>query len=143
MGVISLTSYNDPMVKRKIIMERYSNPVHKGEIEGVEMIERFSTQCVDKMKLFLKWENDILIDVKHDSVGCAVFLSSLDLFIDYIIGKNKEEIKEIVKNYDTMINQSGEYNKEQLDKLIIFDNVKTHLNRLLCANMISEALKSI
>ncbi|NQZ28988.1 MAG: iron-sulfur cluster assembly scaffold protein [Mycoplasmatales bacterium] len=131
------------MVKRKIIMERYSNPIHKGKIEKAEMIERFSTQCVDKMKLFLKWEKNILVDAKHESVGCAVFLSSLDLFIDYIIGKNKEQIKDIVRNYNIMINQSGEYNKEQLDKLIIFDNVKTHLNRLLCANMISETLKSI
>ncbi len=138
-----MTSYNDPMVKRKIIMERYSDPIHKGTLENAEMIERFSTQCVDKMKLFLKWEGDVLVDVKHDSVGCAVFLSSLDLFIDYIVGKTKEEIRSVVTNYDTMINQSGEYDKVQLDKLIIFDNVKTHLNRLLCANMISEALKSI
>ncbi len=138
-----MTSYNDPMVKRKIIMERYSNPIHKGELKDSEIIERFSTQCVDKMKLFLKWNGDILVDIKHDSVGCAVFLSSLDLFIDYIIGKSKVEIRDIVNDYDAMINQAGEYNKEHLDKLVIFDNVKTHLNRLLCANMISEALKSI
>ncbi|WP_131613840.1 iron-sulfur cluster assembly scaffold protein [Mycoplasma todarodis] len=131
------------MVKRKIIMERYSKPIHKGEIQNAQIIERFSTQCVDKMKLFLQWEGDVLTDVKHDSVGCAVFISSLDLFLDYIKGKNKAQIAEIVKNYDVMINQSGDYNKEQLGKLVIFDNVKTHLNRLLCANMISEALKSI
>ncbi len=64
------------MVKRKIIMERYSDPIHKGTLENAEMIERFSTQCVDKMKLFLKWEGNVLVNVKHDSVGCAVFLSS-------------------------------------------------------------------
>ena len=137
-----MTSYN-PMQKRKIIMDRYSNPQNKGTLENSEIIERFSTQCVDKVKLFLKWNGDILRDIKHESEGCAVFLSSVDLFIDYIKGKDKKDIQQIVKEYDNMINQTTKYNAELLGELTIFDNVKTHLNRLLCANMISEALKTI
>ncbi len=138
-----MISYNDPRQKRKIIMERYSKPLNKGTLENAEIIERFSTQCVDKTKLYLKWDIDTLINIKHESEGCAVFLASVDLFIDYIKGKPREEIREFIKEYDNMINQTNKYNAELLDKLTIFDNVKTHLNRLLCANMISEALKTI
>ncbi len=137
-----MTLYN-PMEKRKIIMERYYHPKFKGTIKNIEPIKRFSTQCVDKLDLYLRWEKDILKDAKHDSVGCAVFLSSTDLFLEKIIGKTKQEICDITKHYDLMINKMGVYDKDMLGKLVIFDNVKTHLNRLLCANMVSELIKSI
>ncbi|CAM9152175.1 iron-sulfur cluster assembly scaffold protein [Mycoplasma marinum] len=138
-----MTSYKDPNKRREIIMDRYSNPTHKGEIKGVKPLEKFSTQCVDNTKLYLEWEGEILKDVKHTSTGCAVFLSSLDLFLDYAKGKSKKDILHLSMEYDTMINQSGEFDIELLDKLIIFDNVKSHLNRLLCANIISEAFKEL
>ncbi|MCP4337203.1 MAG: iron-sulfur cluster assembly scaffold protein [Mycoplasma sp.] len=134
-----MNSFSDPLKRRKEIMSRYKNPKFKGELK-TNFIESYSVQCLDNLKLYLKWEKEILIEAKHISEGCAVFISSTDLFIEQMIGKTKVQIKELIENYEKMIDKKN-YNENIVGSLTIFDNVKTHLNRVLCANMISELLK--
>ncbi len=134
-----MTSFNDPIKRRKIIMERYKQPKFSGELD-VEPITKFSNQCVDNVKLFIKWRGGKIIDAKHISEGCAVFISSTDLFVEKMKGLTKEALDNLIREYNEMINQR-KFNEEVVGDLIIFDNVKTHLNRLLCANMIVETLK--
>ncbi len=136
-----MTLYKDKKWRRKLIMSRYKNPIHGGELD-VEPLQRYSDQCVDQITLYIEWNGDVVKSAKHTSKGCAVFMASTDLFIDYIIGKTRESIKIFIKNYENMINQNLPYDADSLGELIIFDNVKTHLNRLTCANMISELLKT-
>ncbi len=139
MVVIFLSLYKDPMERRSIIIDRMNNPIHCGTLK-VEPVEVFSDRCADKMKLYLKWEHNVIIDAKVELSGCAIFAASTDIFIDYIKNKNKKDVIYLAKDFENLINQSIKQ-KEELGLLNIFDNVKTHLNRLGCANMIIKAIK--
>ena len=121
-------------------MKHYSHPIHKKELERKD-ISKYSSQCVDELHIQFEWNGDILKTAKWDGIGCAVFQSSSDIFIGLMIGKTKKMIKNLVDNYENLINQNGkEYNKELLGELMIYQNVKAQLNRLNCANMISQAI---
>lgn len=130
----------DQKLKREVMMEHYSNPKFKGKLEKQD-ISYHSTQCVDELHIEWEFVSDKLKKAKWDGVGCAVFQSSADIFIELIINKSKQEIIDLAYEYENMINQSNnDYDLEKLGKLAVYSNVKSQLNRLYCANMISQAI---
>lgn len=138
-----MTSFKDQNVKRELIMKHYMSPNNKGDYTVLPLqVSHYSTKCVDKIHLGLKIENSHVVDAKFQGEGCAVFLSSVDIMLDIIRNKSLAEIKEIVSEYEKLINTKPA-NLELLKELAIYDNVATHTNRLHCAEMISDALKKI
>lgn len=139
-----MTSYNDPKQRRKIIMDRYTNLHNKGVLEDkTQEVEQYSSQCVDWLKMSLKIENNTIIDAKFIGEGCAVFLSSTDLMLDKIKNKTINQAKEIAYEYLQMIQGKAFSEKNDLGELMIFANVKTHFNRLHCAEMVALAIEKI
>ncbi|WP_033160904.1 iron-sulfur cluster assembly scaffold protein [[Mycoplasma] collis] len=130
--------------KRKIIMDHYLNPRNKiNNIDKQNSLYLHSNNCVDEIWLNLEINpnNKKVEKAEFEAIGCAVFLASSDIFLDLIKDKNIDEIKNIIINYENLIQKKNvEINKIILDKLLIFENVKTHLNRLECANMISKII---
>ncbi|RMA78497.1 nitrogen fixation NifU-like protein [Metamycoplasma subdolum] len=138
-----MTSYSN-QEKQKIIFEAYANPKHKLQtLNTKNFIFEKSNICVDNLKLNLIWEKEVLKNAEYSLEGCAVFSASVELVIELIVGKNKQEINEIIDIYEEMINGKEINNKsrERLEKLIVFEKVKTHLNRLECASIIIRAIR--
>lgn len=81
--------------------------------------------------------------MQFEGQGCAIFIASVDLMIEQIKHKTLDEVTMILKNYETMIHQTGKYNNKILGNLVIFNHVKAQLNRLHCAEIILLALKNI
>ncbi|VEU59310.1 iron-sulfur cluster assembly scaffold protein [Mesomycoplasma neurolyticum] len=129
--------------KRQIIMDYYLNPRFKKEnIDKTNSHYLHSNNCVDEIWINLKIEDNILKNAEFEAIGCAVFLSSTDIFLEIAKNKTIDEIKLIVENYDNLIHKKSENIKKNiLEKLLVFEDVKTHLNRLECANMISKIVK--
>lgn len=134
--------FNNPNTRREVIMKHYSTPTLKSEIKRND-VEAFSNHCVDELHIEWEFDSDKLKTAKWDGKGCAVFQSSSDIFLELSIGKTFEEIKELANEYEKLINQDGDVNEEMLKELMVFQNVKTQLNRLHCANMISQAILKI
>ena len=79
------------MYNQKII-ETLSNPKNVGEIanpDGVGTVGNAS--CGDIMQMFLKIENDIIVDAKFKTFGCGAAIASSSVATQLIIGKNIEE----------------------------------------------------
>ncbi|UWD33900.1 iron-sulfur cluster assembly scaffold protein [Mesomycoplasma molare] len=129
--------------KREIIMHHYSKPDNKlTELPNWSNNYLHSTNCVDEIWLSLKKDNNVIKDAKFKGIGCAVFLSSCDIFLNEIKNKNLEQVNQIINDYKIMINKENEnFNKDILGNLIVFNDVKTHLNRLECASMIYKIVK--
>ncbi|MDC8920211.1 iron-sulfur cluster assembly scaffold protein [Metamycoplasma hyosynoviae] len=138
-----LTTYSNDEI-RKIIFEAYINPKYKKskiELKDNTIFEH-SNICVDDLKINLIWENDNLIEVEYEAVGCLIFLSSVDLFIEFVLNKSKSEIANILDQYFEMINLNDKSKTYcEIKKLQVFRNVKVHFNRLECASIIYRAFK--
>ena len=134
-----MTSLKSVNAKRKLIMKHYENPLFYKHFKEKADISAYSKQCVDQMHIKWKFVNDKLIKVSWYGKGCIIFKASVDIFLELSLNKSKKEILNLAREYEKMINQKA-FNEKLVQKLIVFENVKKQLNRLYCANMISQAI---
>ena len=74
------------------VMDHFMNPRNVGTIENADGIgEVGNAKCGDIMKIFLKIENDILVDVKFQTFGCGSAIASSSMAPEMIIGKSIHE----------------------------------------------------
>ena len=78
------------------VMEHFRNPRNVGVIEDANAIgEVGNVQCGDIMKMYLKIENDIVVDVKFETFGCASAVASSSMATELIKGKPVDEVMQI------------------------------------------------
>ncbi len=139
-----MTSYSN-QEKQKIIFEAYSSNKYFNENLNIteSSVSDHSAVCVDDIVINFSFENDILKSAEYKGVGCSIFKSSIVLMLDMFINKSKEEINSILDTYFNVINKSESTEEEEikLEKLVVFKNVKVHLNRLECASIMYRAVK--
>ena len=78
------------------VMDHFMNPRNVGSIENADGIgEVGNAKCGDIMKIYLKIENDILVDVKFETFGCGSAIASSSMATEMIIGKSIHEALEL------------------------------------------------
>ena len=79
----------------KKVMEHFESPHNVGVIEDANGIgEIGNAKCGDIMKMYLKIENDIIVDVKFKTYGCASAIATSSIATDMIKG---QPVKEALK----------------------------------------------
>lgn len=74
------------------VMDHFMNPRNMGEIENADAIgEVGNPACGDVMKLFLKIEDNIIVDVKFKTFGCGAAIASSSMTTELIKGKTIDE----------------------------------------------------
>ena len=128
------TLTNDMM--RSIIMDHYSNPLHKHlpEGDGFQKMHMHSDNCIDDLNIFLLIENGIVIDACFDGVACTISTASTDIMCDLLKGKKIDEAKNIIKQYDNMIHEQP-FDEEVLEEAIVFINTSKQAARIRCATI--------
>ena len=78
------------------VMEAFKNPKNVGEIENASGIGTVgNASCGDIMQISLKIENDIIVDAKFKTFGCAAAIATSSTATDMIIGMTVEEALKI------------------------------------------------
>ena len=124
----------DSNLKRSIMLEHYQHPKNKGLIDDDTYLKSNTNNesCIDEINLMVKIEDGIIKDARFDGEACAICTSSTSIMIDTLIGKTIEEAKEILKNFENMIDEK-EYNGELLQEAIVYDEIYKQPNRKKCA----------
>ena len=74
------------------VMDHFMNPRNVGEIENASGIgEVGNAKCGDIMRIYLKVEDNILVDVKFKTFGCGSAIASSSMATELIKGKTLEE----------------------------------------------------
>ncbi|MDE7280294.1 MAG: Fe-S cluster assembly scaffold protein NifU [Ruminiclostridium sp.] len=80
------------MVYSEKVMEHFSDPHNVGEIENADGVgEVGNAKCGDIMKMYLKIENDTIIDVKFKTFGCGAAIATSSIATDMIKGQPLSE----------------------------------------------------
>lgn len=84
---------------REIIIERYKNPVYRGELNPHDIsFEDENPLCGDHIKIDLRVdENGTITEGAYSGHGCAISQASADLLLENVIGKTLEDIKKMKK----------------------------------------------
>ncbi len=74
------------------VMDHFRNPRNVGVIEDADGVgEVGNAKCGDIMKIYLKIENDIIVDVKFETFGCGSAIASSSMATELIKGKPVSE----------------------------------------------------
>ena len=78
------------------VMDHFRNPRNVGTIEDADGVgEVGNAKCGDIMKIYLKIENDIIVDVKFETFGCGSAIASSSMATELIKGKPLSEALEL------------------------------------------------
>ena len=71
------------------VMDHLMHPRNVGILEDADGVgEVGNAKCGDIMKIYLKIENDILVDVKFETFGCGSAIASSSMATEMIKGKS-------------------------------------------------------
>ena len=74
------------------VMDHFRNPRNVGVIENPDGVgEVGNAKCGDIMKIYLKIENDVIVDVKFETFGCGSAIASSSMATELIKGKPVSE----------------------------------------------------
>lgn len=74
------------------VMEHFGNPHNVGEIPDADGIGQVGNPtCGDIMKMYLKIENDRIVDIKFKTFGCGAAIATSSMVTDLVKGKTLEE----------------------------------------------------
>ena len=107
------------------VMDHFMNPRNVGYIENADGIgEIGNAKCGDIMKIYLKIENDVIVDAKFETFGCGSAIASSSMATEMIIGKPVSEALELT-------------NKAVVEAL---DGLPAH--KVHCSVLAEEAIKN-
>ena len=107
------------------VMDHFMHPRNVGYIEDADGIgEIGNAKCGDIMKIYLKIENDVIVDAKFETFGCGSAIASSSMATEMIMGKPVSEALELT-------------NKAVVEAL---DGLPAH--KVHCSVLAEEAIKN-
>ncbi|MBP0981331.1 MAG: Fe-S cluster assembly scaffold protein NifU [Oscillospiraceae bacterium] len=80
------------MVYSEKVLDHFSNPRNVGELADANGVgEVGNAVCGDIMKMYLKIENGMIVDVKFKTFGCGAAIATSSMATELIKGKSVEE----------------------------------------------------
>ena len=74
------------------VMDHFMNPRNVGEIEDASGVGTVgNAKCGDIMKIYIKVENDVIVDVKFKTFGCGAAIATSSRATEMVMGKTIEE----------------------------------------------------
>lgn len=120
---------------REILNEHNINPNHKEEMKDSTIsLNGVNPSCGDNITLNLKVENGIITNGSFTGSGCAISQASVDMMLDLVIGKQKDEALKLAENFMGMIKGIATENQiEELDEAACLQDISKMPARVKCA----------
>ena len=100
----------------EVLTEHNIRPEFKRDLPNADIVlEGVNPSCGDDIILELKEENGIIVDGAFVGSGCAISQASVDMMLDLIIGRSKEEALKLAGLFSRMI--KGEATGDELEPL--------------------------
>ena len=131
-------------LKKMIILENYQNPKNRGLIDNsnYKLINTNSESCIDQVDLQVMIKDGIIKDIRFDGEACAICTSSTSIMINSLLNKNIKEAKNIISNFENMIEEK-EYDEKVLNEAVVYSDIAKQPNRKKCALLTWQGVKTL
>lgn len=80
------------------LMDHFKNPRNQGSLPDADAVgEVGNMKCGDIMKVYLKIENDVIKDIKFETLGCAAAIANSSVLTELAMGLTLDEALKIDK----------------------------------------------
>ena len=74
------------------VMDHFANPRNVGELEDANAVGQVgNAKCGDIMKIYMKIEDNIIVDCKFKTFGCGAAIATSSMATEMVKGKTVEE----------------------------------------------------
>jgi nitrogen fixation protein NifU and related proteins len=109
--------------------------------DATRSAEGYNPLCGDKLKLFIKIEDDVVKDVSFLGSGCAISTASASLMTESLKGKTRQEALKLLEKFHNLLTTDSPVSKD-MGKLVVFCGVRDYPARVKCATLAWHTLKS-
>jgi len=109
--------------------------------DATRKAEGYNPLCGDKLKLYIKVEDDVVKDVSFVGSGCAISTASASLMTESLKGKTRDEALKLLDKFHDLLTTDTPVTKD-LGKLVVFCGVRDYPARVKCATLAWHTLKS-
>jgi nitrogen fixation NifU-like protein len=127
---------------QETILDHSKRPRNHHSMQNADrQAEGYNPLCGDKLRLYLKMENDIVADASFEGSGCAISTASASLMTDSLKGKTRAEALKLMEKFHDLLTTDTPAAKD-LGKLVVFCGVRDYPARVKCATLAWHTLKS-
>jgi nitrogen fixation NifU-like protein len=127
---------------QEVILDHNRRPRNFRAIEGGQKAEGYNPLCGDRLTVYLKVENDRIVDASFQGSGCAISKASASLMTDAVKGKTIGEARALFDRFHRSITRLPDEQVDDLGKLSVFAGVRQFPTRVKCASLPWHTLKS-
>lgn len=85
-----------PFPYSDLVMDHFANPRNMGDMENPSGVGNVGNPvCGDMMRLYLKIENDVIVDARFKTFGCGAAIASSSILTEMLKGKKIEDALKI------------------------------------------------
>ncbi len=130
---------------QEVILDHNKRPRNFGVLEEADRTaEGYNPLCGDKLTLYLRFDGEVIRDVRFDGSGCAISKASASLMTESIKGKSRKEDEVLFERFQGMVtaDSATSPNTDHLGKLSVFAGVREYPARVKCAVLAWHTLRS-
>ena len=129
------------------IKEHSKNPFNEREMQDATyVLKAYNPLCGDKYSLFLKVVDNTILDASFTGFGCAISKASSSVLVKKSVGRNLDEIAEIVSLFLKIIDPNSKIPAQELSndpELLAFSATRKFPERLKCASLSWDELEKV
>lgn len=130
---------------QEVILDHNKKPRNFHELPDPDRkAEGYNPLCGDKVKVFLKLENDVIRDISFVGSGCAISTASASLMTETLKGKTLAQAEIFFRNFHQLVTGRLDLAQEgsKLGKLAVFQGVREFPVRVKCATLVWHTLQA-
>ena len=129
---------------QEVILDHNRSPRNFGPLEDADLqAEGYNPICGDRLKIAVKVDEGVVIDVRFQGSGCAISQASASLMTEGIKGKTLAEARALFDNFHRLVtDQTAPVDDTALGKLTVFAGVRDYPARVKCAILAWHTLRA-
>jgi nitrogen fixation protein NifU and related proteins len=128
---------------QELILEHSKAPRNYRELTMADhRAEGYNPLCGDHFTVAVKIEGDSIRDVAFQGSGCAISKASASMMTQSVMGKTKQQAKELFEQFHRTVTGNQKANSGELGKLAVFAGVAEFPMRVKCATLAWHTLQA-
>lgn len=111
--------------------------------DATRSAEGYNPLCGDKVKVYVKMDDDVVKDLSFEGSGCAISTASASIMTEVLKGKTRADAEELFQTFhDLVTGKKAQLDAPELGKLEVFSGVSEFPIRVKCATLSWHTLRA-
>lgn len=123
------------------IRERGRHPLHQRRLDPADGVAKGDNpMCGDRVEVRVRLHDGRVAEAGFEARGCAISVASADLMAEAVEGRSPQAVRDLARDFRTMVQTGACPACEGLDTLRPLASVHEYKSRLKCATLPWDAL---